>query len=272
MVDIPDHDNFKKWQTWLKRKWKSPKTRRNLILVAVLAISVVFGRDYLPYRVENRELNVRVQKLEEENTNLVSTNRLVSAERDKYFLALQPWQAIASSIYTNVPPSEQLAKLTDQFSSMSNILVQVLKSSDANFDIFVNGRIATNYLFRDKVFIGSEARPLTVWARNMAKVAIKDVRLSFFCELGETNIIAKGWEKPRHPIATSDGFAERVDKFVVVNTTTFDLVSPNGYFAPESIVFTNVSKLIIPVRIDVYASGSQLKTLQLDLIRMDNIE
>ena len=46
----------------------------------------------------------------------------VSRERDKYFQALQPWQAMASGIFPNQPPEKQLEFLRRDLSSISNAL------------------------------------------------------------------------------------------------------------------------------------------------------
>lgn len=46
----------------------------------------------------------------------------VSLERDKYFQALQPWQAMASGIFPNQPPEKQLEFLRRDLLSISNAL------------------------------------------------------------------------------------------------------------------------------------------------------
>lgn len=45
-----------------------------------------------------------------------------SRERDKYFQALQPWQAMAAGIFPNQPPEKQLAMLKQDLMSISNSL------------------------------------------------------------------------------------------------------------------------------------------------------
>jgi len=42
--------------------------------------------------------------------------------RDKYFLALQPWQALAASIYTNAPPDQRVGMLLTNITEMQGAL------------------------------------------------------------------------------------------------------------------------------------------------------
>src|ERR1051326_3583797 len=43
-------------------------------------------------------------------------------ERDKYFQALQPWQALAASIYTNAPPDKRVDMLLTNVSDIRGVL------------------------------------------------------------------------------------------------------------------------------------------------------
>lgn len=53
---------------------------------------------------------------------LTSKIESLSRERDKYFQALQPWQAMAAGIFPNQPPEKQLAMLRQDLVSISNAL------------------------------------------------------------------------------------------------------------------------------------------------------
>ena len=53
---------------------------------------------------------------------LASKVESVSRERDKYFEALQPWQAMAAGIFPNQPPQKQLELLRRDLLSISNAL------------------------------------------------------------------------------------------------------------------------------------------------------
>jgi hypothetical protein len=93
----------------------------------------------------------------------ITSSKIESAERerDKYFVSLQPWQAMAASIFTNQPPEKRLDLLAKSMTAISNaltyattgILTNVSKGNAAqltnmpfanlNFDRFVSGGSVT---------------------------------------------------------------------------------------------------------------------------------
>jgi len=58
----------------------------------------------------------------EKLSGVQSELRDAKQDRDKYFNALQPWQAMAAGIFPNQPPEKQLELLTSEIAYITNIL------------------------------------------------------------------------------------------------------------------------------------------------------
>lgn len=247
------------------------KKSKAIIFIAVIAVlSGVLGScvngffanaevDDLKSRLSSNEIAVGFLRDElTRSSRLVDEKNYEILKLKSEFQTLQteigPLRVIAASIFTNVPPNEQMARLIAQLQSVTNVL-SLIDPSRLVFDVFVNRHAITN---RSVIKLPAKDGVIKISVRNMGETTAENVTVGFTAKISPTNIVAPEWDKQLGRTAFKDGTISPVEGLLSWRFTSEQNIAARAYMNPPPIVLTNFTKpTVIGGGIEVFSDGSK---------------
>lgn len=180
------------WQlfsVWLRQKRFSSREHRTIILLLILSCVAIWNL---------RGCQVSSARQERDNAR---------QERDKYFQALQPWQALAARLYTNEPSAQRLEKLYEVVTNAATVL-EALDPSRRKVGLIING-VEITQSSRPEVQL-SKDRTLAITIQNKGGLTVDNVGIGIGIPLAATNIVARGWHHESGFFEMKNGRMEQV--------------------------------------------------------------